>query len=448
MPSSRPPTSHRDGRSAKSVFKLPHISLTKHLSRVENHVSHGHHTRSTDLQPFSYPTHAYNDRITSSAYALPCWAAKITHRVTTIFTFGRHVTIPTRSPAVTTRYRWATAADLPIEICTLIINIAVDTYWNGGRDREVGLPEYRDALSRDTKRTLSILSLVCSSWTSSCQKEIFRDVFLQSGQDLDSLASLQSGQREVKKYIEELHVEGVDFRSTPWLHKLCRQVQASLDLPDHGGCLTDVSFPNLRDGMRIYLVGSTATVAVKYGLHCGLPRTVPASFSRGIQLLSLVDVDLPSIVHVAKLSAKLPSLQRVELYRAGWEQAPSMEPDLTNLCNLMPRRIASPFQLVVKLSQRKRGSPAWVSTFLACIFSGPPGNRLLPRSLNLRDLEIMCRMVETTANISTVFSMTPSNFHDLGISISTHVKYLKADLCDGARGSEYVLFVLSLKFVV
>lgn len=245
----------------------------------------------------------------------------------------------------------AASADLPIELCNLVLDFLVhlSPAFPGAGERL----NAHDAHLH--KQTLSSCALVCRTWSLVCQKRIFAYLRLRSQEEYQHLMKISQRKGScVRECVEDLVLRLTplavgDAGDAPWIHQLSVQIRprvVSVPCPHrhsrHGGhtdgdgsnrdlSLPGSPFPNL---VSISLELCDDVWRFRGGLTRALPRHQPA-FVSVLNHLSLMNVRLGAIGEVLNLAIDLPLLHWLYCYRVSWTRLRSQEPDLNAVT---PRR--------------------------------------------------------------------------------------------------------------
>lgn len=168
---------------------------------------------------------------------------------------------------------------------------------------------------RADKPLLARCALVCRYWAAKCQPFIFDKLALRVREDaVQLLALMRTEGSAVSKLVTGVYVrEALEVGGTgaPWLHL----VSAIGDHAHQG--LSEYSIKLRGPGPG---PGQRTTTRLR-SIHHGLPRSLPAHFSRLIGKLVLLDLNFAALADLAHLVWELPALWRLFCERVTWSEA-------------------------------------------------------------------------------------------------------------------------------
>ncbi|KAJ3541651.1 hypothetical protein NM688_g6054 [Phlebia brevispora] len=185
----------------------------------------------------------------------------------------------------------ATAADLPTELCYMVLK-----FLSLGTCYKTRIPHYRHDCKEEAECTRQYISC---DWQELCQIALREDLKM-------ILANLDS----VHRYTSSRRISGkpdlVEHLRMPWIHQISLRVLPALNIPTG---LIEL----LMDNSEPFPEGQTVS-----SIHKALPRRLPR-FSSSIQTLNLKDVHFKRFDHLVRLIKEMPSVQHVKLTRVTWD---------------------------------------------------------------------------------------------------------------------------------
>ncbi|KAJ3542495.1 hypothetical protein NM688_g5966 [Phlebia brevispora] len=214
----------------------------------------------------------------------------------------------------------ATAADVPVELCHMILK-----FLSLGTCYKTRVPRYKARgqiqPSHDCKdetectqryvgcdwQELCRIALVCKQWYRLLQDELTMAIELREHGDLKViLANLDS----VHRYTNARRISGepdlIEHLRTPWIHQISLRILPALNISAKS---VELEMHNSGPFPRGQIVSS---------IHKALPRSLP-HFSSGVRTLNLRDVHFKKFDHLVRLIKEMPSVRHVYLTRVTWD---------------------------------------------------------------------------------------------------------------------------------
>lgn len=163
------------------------------------------------------------------------------------------------------------------------------------------------------RSTLARCALVCRYWSVTCQPILFASLRLDSREHaLQLLKFMRTPISAIPSLVYRVKVgKSQAVTGTPWLHLI--------------SVIGDRAHQELVK-YEVTLEGPLAAGQRMRSIHFGVPRSLPAHFSRHIERLSLTDIYFVELDDLMHLVWEVPSLEWVRCERVTWGSLPTALP--------------------------------------------------------------------------------------------------------------------------